>query len=332
MKPIKIQSPTRIDLAGGTLDLWPLYNFVGRASTVNLAIDIFTEVEIQTRDKGVELHLTDLKLSKTYPDIAACLKDADPAYLFLRVVLREFEIPANAGFSLSTRSQSPVGGGLGGSSSLLITLMKAMHASLGLKLPAPVPLVNWAHNLEAQMIHTPTGTQDYFPPVAGGLNYIHFNAREMTHEAVATESTPFGERMLLVYTGRSHHSGLNNFEVLKSAVAKDAKVMNALAELRDIASALEAACRSQKWNELTDLFKRELQARLQLTPAFSCPEIVNLESISKENGAEAIKICGAGGGGCVMIWSPAGRRETIAQACEKAGFQVLNARPVSLLR
>ena len=42
-----MQSPTRIDLSGGTLDCWPLYLLVKKAQTVNLAIDIYTKVELQ---------------------------------------------------------------------------------------------------------------------------------------------------------------------------------------------------------------------------------------------------------------------------------------------
>lgn len=328
MKAVTVQSPTRVDLAGGTLDLWPLFNFVGGAVTVNIAIDIFTEARMEPISSGVTLEATDLKLSKSYDDLATALGDTDPSMQLFRGVLKELPFPSQ-GFSISTRSQSPVGGGLGGSSSLLISLMTAAHRFLGRPLPAPVPLVNWAHNLEAEMLSTPTGTQDYFPAVTGGLNIIRFSSREIIHEALAIDDMPFEKQMLLVYTGRSHHSGLNNFEVLKAAVQKDAVVMGALHDLRSIASEMEETCRNRRWSQLKGLFERELEARLKLTPAFSCPEIESLRDVALRTGAEAIKICGAGGGGCVMVWCPDGQRETIAAACVKAGFQVLNTRPAN---
>ena len=65
---IQISSPTRVDLAGGTLDLWPLYNFTnGSATTINMAIDISTFVEIRKRnDKKIEIYSSDLQLKKEY--------------------------------------------------------------------------------------------------------------------------------------------------------------------------------------------------------------------------------------------------------------------------
>ena len=60
MKNVKTQSPTRVDLSGGTLDMWPLYSFVGGATTINLAIDIWTFAEINERiDKKIVINSLD---------------------------------------------------------------------------------------------------------------------------------------------------------------------------------------------------------------------------------------------------------------------------------
>ena len=67
MKSIVIKSPTRVDLAGGTLDLWPLYNFVGGAVTINIAIDIMTTAEITPLEGGkIELISDDLQFQKSF--------------------------------------------------------------------------------------------------------------------------------------------------------------------------------------------------------------------------------------------------------------------------
>ncbi|MEZ0391403.1 MAG: galactokinase, partial [Pseudobdellovibrionaceae bacterium] len=78
MKTIVVRSPTRVDLAGGTLDLWPLYNFVGGATTVNIAIDIMTTAEITPLDDDqIELISDDLNFKKIFPSLQACLDDSD---------------------------------------------------------------------------------------------------------------------------------------------------------------------------------------------------------------------------------------------------------------
>src|SRR4051812_42995685 len=114
---IKTQSPTRVDLAGGTLDCWPLHLFVGDCVTVNLAIDIFTacELEVQT-SKEIEINIHDLKYKKNFSDLISFLECADAQLLLVQKILEFFR--PSFGFKLKTSSQSPVGGGLGGSSSL----------------------------------------------------------------------------------------------------------------------------------------------------------------------------------------------------------------------
>lgn len=326
---IHVKSPTRVDLAGGTLDLWPLFAFVGGATTINVAISLWTECEISTFDSGIELHSEDLKKSWNFQNRESLLTSLDPQVEFYKALFQTFKDLENV--SIRTRSQSPVGGGVGGSSSLLISCLKAVHQFKGLKLPDPIALALWAHQIEARMLRTPTGTQDYVPAVTGGLNLIHYSDRGIQHQVLPVKGTPLETHFLLVNTGRSHHSGLNNFDVLSRTVNRDEVVFKALLDLRQVSNELAEKVQRKDWAGVPDLFQRELASRLQLTPKFSSPEIERLHDLSRQEGAEALKICGAGGGGCVMIWSKPETRERVINACQSAGFQVLNAVPVDPL-
>src|SRR5881275_2195221 len=46
---IHASAPTRIDLAGGTLDIWPLYLFHDGAQTLNAAISLRASCDLRTR-------------------------------------------------------------------------------------------------------------------------------------------------------------------------------------------------------------------------------------------------------------------------------------------
>lgn len=325
---IRIQSPTRVDLAGGTLDLWPLYMFVGGASTVNVAIDIWTEAEIiPLENKKIILESLDLQLKKDYKHLDEALADTDGRLALLQTQLRYWQ--PKEGFHLKTRSQSPVGGGLGGSSSLTISLIKAFQKFCQTKHLTPVEMALLAHNLEAQQLRTPTGTQDYLPAITGGLNLIHYKADQIQHSFHKIDPE-LEKRFLLVYTGKTHHSGLNNFEVLTNAVAGKKETMEALWDLKEIALATEKACLAANWDELGGLFQKEYQARIRLAPAFSSPEIEKLSQLALRSGAEAVKICGAGGGGCVLVFCQEGQKGKVGEACKNEGFQVLPARPINL--
>lgn len=334
MNNILIESPTRVDLAGGTIDLWPLYNFLGGAKTVNLAIDIMTSVEIQSLGgESIELQSEDLGLVKSYPNLQACFADPDPKLKLLHIQL-EYWRP-RGGFRLITKSQSPVGGGLGGSSSLTISLLKAFskwqQGSGPSKFKDIHAMVTTAHNLESHVLNTPTGTQDYYPAASGGLNCLQYSADGIEQEVVSLEDGIIQSHFMLIYTGKSHHSGINNFEVVSKAVAGDKHTMKYLHELKEVAEDTWTACKKKQFHEIPALFRREFAARVKLTQAFTSPEIEKLHDVSLQAGAQAVKICGAGGGGCVLLWVPPETQLKVGEACQRNGFKVLAAKPVAPL-
>lgn len=325
-----IHSPTRVDFAGGTLDLWPIHLFVGDCVTVNLSIDIFTGCELSFKnDPSIDLDIADLKFQKTYANLETLLNSTEPQLLLVQAVLRYFK--PDKGFRLKTFSQSPVGGGLGGSSSLCISLIKAFTAAgaaPGGQTLDVYQTVNLAHNLEAKVLKTPTGTQDYFPALVPGLNLIHYTATGARLETLPMPRDLFASRMLLVYTGKAHHSGINNWQVYKAVIDGDPKTLRSLKKLADISERVAKICRTKEWNMLPALFHEEFAARVELSQGFSSPEIEKLKTLVLQNGGDAVKICGAGGGGCVLVWAEPNKHEVIKNECLKNGFQPINIRPV----
>ncbi len=318
--------------------MWPLYNFVGQATTINVAIDIWTKVEyVRRSDHLVKIRSLDLKTDWSFDSIEHFLSALDPKIVLYQKIFERFHSdPAifkvlRDGFEITTSSESPIGGGLGGSSSLLISILKAIYQMSEKKISSAHELVHLAHNIESDFMRTPTGTQDYYPAVTGGLSFIEYGSAGIQQKILPIDRTPFQDHFLLVYTGRTHHSGLNNFEVLKSAVEGDQRVLDALRKLKEISVEMTEVIVKKKWAELPNLFQQEYHARIQLTPAFTSPEIEKLSEICIAAGALAVKICGAGGGGCVLVWVPPKQREKVVQVCQNEKFQCLNAQPVNPL-
>jgi D-glycero-alpha-D-manno-heptose-7-phosphate kinase len=323
---IRIQSPTRVDLAGGTLDCWPLHLFVGDCVTVNLSIDIWTGCELTpAAGREVTLEIRDLKFTKTYRDIDEVVQSEDKEILLVQKILEHYR--PQLGFHLSTFSQSPVGGGLGGSSSLCISLIQALNRWQKIEM-STAEAVELAHNLEAKVIKNPTGTQDYYPALVPGLNIIHYTAAGRRVETVPFDSEVFRQNMMLIYTGKSHHSGINNWQVIKYVIEGDGATLAALKEIAKISEATAQVCREGQWSELPELFRSEFDSRIKLTSSFSSPEIEKLKKLAIAEGAQAVKICGAGGGGCVLIWAPASSHKGISEQCQRNGFQPLKVQPV----
>ena len=106
--PVRITSsaPTRIDLAGGTIDIWPLYLFHDGASTLNAAISLRAHVEIESRaDGGVELRSIDTDRTVTRR-AAGPSSTATAISPLLALLARHYRLE-NA--TLTTRGESPAG-------------------------------------------------------------------------------------------------------------------------------------------------------------------------------------------------------------------------------
>jgi len=317
-------SSTRVDLSGGTLDCWPLFLLVDSCVTINLSLSISTHATIEPReDKEIHLNIKDLNYTKSFRDLNAVLASPDQQLLLVQKHLAYWR-PAQ-GFSLETSSESPVGGGLGGSSSLSISLIKAFCAWLKKDLSV-YESVELSHNLEAQVLQKMTGTQDYFPALVPGLNAIHYTPAGPRLETFQTEAGFWSERLSLVYTGHPHHSGLNNWQVIKAALDRDPGTLRALRDIRDVSGEMYKTIQGKDWGRLPELFDREFEARVRLSSSFSSPEIERLRKVALKSGASAVKICGAGGGGCVLVWSDPSRKAEVEAGCREQKFDVLKVR------
>src|SRR5690606_36673022 len=111
---IESSAPTRIDLAGGTLDIWPLYLFHDNAQTLNAAISIRAHCAIQARDDGRVRLRSDDTGAEMDADGWQGLDPSGPLPLIARLA-RYFQM---SGVDIVTRSESPFGAGIAGSSAL----------------------------------------------------------------------------------------------------------------------------------------------------------------------------------------------------------------------
>src|SRR6476660_8847889 len=107
---IHAQSPCRVDLAGGTLDIWPLYLFHENAVTVNFAVDRYTSCELVTRnDSKIVLRSADQKGEETFDSLDQLRGTTKYRLPLLAYVVRFFR--PTTGIELSTNSEAPTGAG-----------------------------------------------------------------------------------------------------------------------------------------------------------------------------------------------------------------------------
>lgn len=319
---VEARTPTRIDLSGGTLDLYPLYLFLNGGVTNNAAIDIYSNVWIETRhDSEVRIKSLDTGKELSAPSAEQLPLDQDLAFV-ARVV--RFYAP-KTGVNVTTHNSTPYGSGLGGSSSLLIALSGALDR-LNRTQMDPKLFVDIGANLEAQSIGIPTGKQDYLAALYGGVNSFHFSVDGWRQEQLLEDEKQLTEleaRIILSFTGHSHFSGANNWSMLKRFMDNAGNSRESMQIIRRTADDMRQALIAFDLDRFVELLDEEWQHRKQLAEGVTTPAIDAMVEAAKKAGAWASKICGAGGGGCMITAAPAEKRTAVEAALTKVGATVM---------
>jgi D-glycero-alpha-D-manno-heptose-7-phosphate kinase len=308
---VDVTAPVRADLAGGTLDLWPLYCFHPGSVTVNVALR--RGVRLRLRLGGVPDGVIEFRAPSHAPEV---LRPPDAGRHLVAAV--GFHFAPAGGLTVEVLEQPPVGSGLGASSVLAVALARGCLGLTRTTLPS-ARLVAVLRDLEARVLATPTGVQDYVPALHGGALAIHLEPGGERVERLAVDLEWIGDRMLVVYSGRSHSSGETNWQVYRARVDGDRRVAAAMTAVAGAARACREALLERDEVGVGKAVAAEWEARRELAPVVSTPELEAIIAAGVRAGAYAAKACGAGGGGSVLFWlSPARRRQVFAAALAAA--------------
>ena len=318
MKQITASAPTRIDLAGGTLDIWPLYLFHDRPQTVNAAISLRAHAEISARSDG-RLRLESVDTAKVV-EVATWQELTDAHGLPLLSRLASFFRAGN--LTLRTRGESPTGAGIAGSSALNVAVCGALAHWAGLDLEGE-QLLTIAMNVEAQVIRVPTGLQDYRPAYYGGVAAIELQPEGVLRAAIDVDPEELRRRIVLAYTGAPHCSGTNNWEIMKRHIDGDRHVFECFERIAAAASGVRDALARNDWTGLAEQINLEWEARKRLAPGVTTPMIETLIAAAFAAGARAAKVCGAGGGGCLFCLADPTDLPAVQQALSSGGARIL---------
>lgn len=320
---IESSAPTRVDLAGGTIDIPPLFLFHEGASTVNFAVDLLAKCRIETRtDDKIVLESIDrgVKFETTLEHIGE-LKNEPRLELLAKLV---YFFKPETGFEMITESQAPAGAGLAGSSTLNIACIGALNKLVGDRY-SPDRFIPIAANVECQVIKVPTGYQDYHSAQYGGVSSIHFGVEGMHREALEIDVETLKERVVVCYTGEPRNSGTNNWEITKRHIDGDKELFDIFEGIRDTAAGIREALLASDWNLVGELLKKAHPQRKRLSPNITTPHMDQLIDSAINAGAIAPKVCGAGGGGCMAFFCEEGKRESVEQALSSdPNVEVLN--------
>jgi D-glycero-alpha-D-manno-heptose-7-phosphate kinase len=319
---VEAVAPCRIDLAGGTLDIYPLYLFEEGGITVNIGIDLFSSVRLTARpDARVRIRSIDTG-AELEAETVGDLPLGGPLDLVARL-LKYY--PPKTGVDVETRNLAPKGSGLGASSSLLISLSGALNAfnETGYE---PEKLIDYGACLEAQNIRIPTGKQDYYPAMYGGVNALWFDVAGGRVEPLLVDEEAkamLERRLILTFTGISHFSGATNWEMMRNYIDGAGSTRAHLRGIKQTALAMRDCLLSRDFTAFGQILDEEWQNRRKLADGVTTPTIDAMMTAARDAGALSSKLCGAGGGGCMITFVRDGAEEAVTAALEASGARRL---------
>jgi hypothetical protein len=135
----------------------------------------------------------------------------------------------------------------------------------------------------------------------GSVSCIHFRPDGIEREALEINVAKLESRMAICYTGEPRLSGINNWEVFKRHIDGDPNMFQLFEGIRDSGSRMRELLLNDDWDGIADSMRRAHPNRKQLAPNITTPQMDALIEKALGSGAEAAKVCGAGGGGCMAF-------------------------------
>lgn len=324
---IKVTAPTRLDLIGGTIDLWPINQILDHKGTINVAVDLPATVTCRLGNRG---YYKIISLDQDY------ILEGDFAKLGIKNSRSLPEIALqrlwdlDLGIELSMDARSPKGAGIGGSSCLTLCLVSAIlklkELVTGSSMPDEYTLVRMAQNIEAHLLHTPTGCQDYWGALRGGVNLISYAADQEMVKTLSVKDFPaLAGEIVLCYSGKERNSGINNWEIFKRFMDQDPFITEKIRTLGALSEEALGYAKRFDWKSLKEVSFKEWQIRKQLCPEIETIETKILSAVGEQCGASFSRICGAGGGGVMMFFIEKEHQQKLKDALVVEGGQILDA-------
>lgn len=217
-------------------------------------------------------------------------------------------------------SDFPIGAGLGGSSAAGVALAGALAALRGETL-SPEQLAERSRRTELDDLAVAGGFQDHYAAAFGGALLLTYDGH-VAVERLALDpgfADTIARRVLLMYTGESRVSARTITAVADACRARERRVCDALARMKQLAMEMAATLRSADLDSLGALIGEHWSRQRALHPSITTPRIDAIEEVARRNGALGMKALGASGGGCVMLVATEDGEEWLARALAPLG-------------
>ncbi|MEM0448489.1 MAG: kinase [Methanomassiliicoccales archaeon] len=320
---VRSKAPLRISFAGGGTDVAP-YSEERGGIVLSATIDMHAYCTIRPRQDR-EMHIRSLDMSKDENwALNGAMLRYDGNLDLIKAVLNHFEV--RQGFDLFVHCDAPPGSGLGGSSTVMVSLIGAFSEWLSVPL-SQYEIAKLAYVLEREELGFAGGKQDHYSATFGGFNLMEFRRDETIVTPLRIKSEVLNElhyHILLCYTGRTRDSA-GIIESQRTGMReKRPQVIEALDEAKRLAMETKDALMRGEIRRIGELLHESWVQKKRFSEHITNEYIDKIYSTAKLNGAIGGKISGAGGGGYMFFICEYERKHEVAKALSKLGVIVQN--------
>ncbi len=314
---IRTKTPLRLGLAGGGTDVSPFCDLYG-GCVLNVTINMYSYCTIIPKNDG--------KIRFVSPDRNEILEFDSVSTLpidkglplhcgIYNRIIKDFNKNVPLSFEMTTYSDAPAGSGLGTSSTMVVTILKAFQEWLYLPL-GEYDMAQLAYDIERNDLKFSGGKQDQYAATFGGLNFMEFydNNRVIVNPLRMKKwiKHEMENSIVLYYTGTSRDSGKIIEEQTKAT--KSEKSLEAMFRIKEQTSKMKECILKGDFDGIADCLNQNWIEKKKTASVISNPQIEETYNFIMANGGKAAKISGAGGGGFMIIWCDPKRRYELIHA------------------
>ncbi|MDA0902473.1 MAG: dehydrogenase [Proteobacteria bacterium] len=324
---IRSRSPLRLGLGGGGTDIESFYSKYGGA-VLNATINLYACCTIKpTNNNKIKFVASDLEEKFECPTIeyiepTGNLKLHKAIY---NHIVKNYNNNQPISHEVITYCDVPAGSGLGSSSTLVVSIVKAYSELLSLPF-GDYDISHIAYEIERIDLGMKGGKQDQYAATFGGFNFMEFYENDRTiinplriRRWIISEL----EQSLIIFnTGTSRESS-KIIDQQNRGIAKDSKkTIESMLSIKQEALNIKEHLLKGNFDAIADSIQKGWVAKKNAADSISNSKINDIYDRAINAGAMAGKISGAGGGGFFMFLTKPSRRMDVLRALAKEDGQI----------
>lgn len=289
------RTPHRISLFGGGTD-YPTHYLQHGGKVLGSAIDKYCYISL--RKLPPYFHFKHRIVYSKIENVNTVNEIIHPS---VRETLKHMDF--DYGVSVHHDGDIPARSGMGSSSAFTVGLLNSLHALKG-QITSKEELASEATYVEQELIKENVGSQDQIFAAHGGLNVIEFfqNGEISVEPIIITPErlNAFEERIMLSFTGLSRVASVIAEDKIKNLPNNKGNLLQMIGLVDEAYEILVSPNRNL--SEIGKLLDKTWQLKKKLSNKVTNQRVEEMYDIAIKNGATGGKLCGAGGGGFMMLF------------------------------